>query len=365
MAEIERKLGEQGWTAADKPTTAKAKQRLTQEDREFMVMHPDDVRTGALLIREGDLDKAAALYRRCLATSRRLAKNKADTDARNTFDQALDGLVEIAGRLLQQRSHGQASEIIQELIATSPELLKVQLVRALAFMLGGEGREAHAIFVQHRGKIVGENTWEASVLAAFVTLRQSGHSHALMDEVEKLFGKQPVATTMPETPLAPSPDPLAHLVEADDVQSGNTLFEHRRFDEALAVYRRHLQGWYIRRSRNQINQGSITNRNAAVERIIDLATLKILDREYNVALQIAEGALDAMPGDTKAKICVAHAQMFLGRVEEARAGYLACRGKRANAEQSGASIIARDFTAFREAELTHALMDEIETLLAR
>jgi hypothetical protein len=57
----------------------------------------------------------------------------------------------------------------------------------------------------------------------------------------------------------------------------------------------------------------------------------------------------------------AHALMFLGRVEEARALYLQYRGrKNVLGEKPWDAIVLEDFAELRQAGLTHPLMDEIE-----
>jgi len=57
--------------------------------------------------------------------------------------------------------------------------------------------------------------------------------------------------------------------------------------------------------------------------------------------------------------------MFLGRVEEARALYLAHRGaKNVAGEKAWETAVTEDFAELRAAKLMHPLMDEIEQLFA-
>jgi len=57
--------------------------------------------------------------------------------------------------------------------------------------------------------------------------------------------------------------------------------------------------------------------------------------------------------------------MFLGRVEEARALYLAHRGaKNVAGEKAWETAVTEDFAELRAAKLMHPLMDEIERLFA-
>ena len=55
--------------------------------------------------------------------------------------------------------------------------------------------------------------------------------------------------------------------------------------------------------------------------------------------------------------------MFLGRQEEAKALYLAYKGKRVSDEVSWERTIADDFAEFRKAGLTHPMMADIENEL--
>lgn len=59
----------------------------------------------------------------------------------------------------------------------------------------------------------------------------------------------------------------------------------------------------------------------------------------------------------------AHALMFLGRTDEARAIYLAHRGEQINGKTWEQQTLA-DFAELRKAGLTNPLMDEIEKAFA-
>ncbi len=59
----------------------------------------------------------------------------------------------------------------------------------------------------------------------------------------------------------------------------------------------------------------------------------------------------------------AHALMFLGRAEEARAAYLEHKGKAIAGQGLWEEVIAKDFAEFEKRGLTHPQMAEIKALL--
>src|SRR5665213_1583614 len=108
-----------------------------------------------------------------------------------------------------------------------------QAVRAQALMFLGHGKEAHEIFLRYRGRDVGPDSWQATILKDFEAHRKAGRSHALMTEIERLFGK-PVVTAPSALVVADD----TNLADADDVESGTKLFSMGRLREALVVYLR-------------------------------------------------------------------------------------------------------------------------------
>jgi hypothetical protein len=56
--------------------------------------------------------------------------------------------------------------------------------------------------------------------------------------------------------------------------------------------------------------------------------------------------------------------MLLGRIDEARALYLAHRGEKVEGDTTWESGVLADFDSFRKAGFTNPLMDEIEKTFA-
>jgi hypothetical protein len=94
----------------------------------------------------------------------------------------------------------------------------------------------------------------------------------------------------------------------------------------------------------------------------EVAWYALFAREFTIALTAADRAHALLPGDLMIETNRAHALIFLERGEDAKALYLAYKGKPMS-EQDGKlweRAIAEDFAEFRKAGLTHPMMAEIE-----
>jgi TPR repeat protein len=85
-------------------------------------------------------------------------------------------------------------------------------------------------------------------------------------------------------------------------------------------------------------------------------------REFTKALTDSERAHALLPDDLVPETNRAHALMFLEREEEAKALYLANKGKRMSGQDSRLweHVIVKDFAELRQAGLTHPMMADIE-----
>jgi len=94
----------------------------------------------------------------------------------------------------------------------------------------------------------------------------------------------------------------------------------------------------------------------------DVARYALFAREFIKALAVAVRAHALLPDDLGIEINRAHALMFLGRGEEAKALYLTYKGKPIPDENGKLweRVIAEDFAKFRKAGLTHPMMADIE-----
>jgi tetratricopeptide (TPR) repeat protein len=87
----------------------------------------------------------------------------------------------------------------------------------------------------------------------------------------------------------------------------------------------------------------------------------LLGREFVAALEAADEAIAVTPDQIWLYTNRAHALMFLGRTEEARALYLRYRGeKNVDGQNTWEAVVLDDFAELRKAGLASPLMDEIE-----
>ncbi len=87
----------------------------------------------------------------------------------------------------------------------------------------------------------------------------------------------------------------------------------------------------------------------------------VLTSDFAMAIDAADQAIGLAPEATWLYAIRAHALMFAGRVDEARALYLKYRGeKNVMAGKSWDAVIIEGFAALKKAGLVSPLMDEIE-----
>jgi tetratricopeptide (TPR) repeat protein len=102
-----------------------------------------------------------------------------------------------------------------------------------------------------------------------------------------------------------------------------------------------------------------------IGRIGNLAYRFVLARDFSRALEAADQVISLAPDEVWVHGNRAHALMFLGREDEARALYLRYRGeKNVQGEKSWEAATIADFAEMRAAGLVHPLMDEIERRFA-
>jgi len=102
-----------------------------------------------------------------------------------------------------------------------------------------------------------------------------------------------------------------------------------------------------------------------IDRIGDLANRFVLARNFATALEAADQSISLAPDEIWLYANRAHALMFLGQIEEAKALYLKYRDQ--TDVQDGKSwkvVIHEDFAELRKAGLNNLLIDEIEKLFA-
>ena len=144
---------------------------------------------------------------------------------------------------------------------------------------------------------------------------------------------------------------------------GDLLVVQGNLPEALKTFR---DGLAIRERLAKADPSNVRWRadlRLSIDRIGSLAYLLVLAEDFSNALDAVDQALALASDQLWLHSNRAHALMFLGRVDEARALYLAHRGaKSVVGEKAWETVVTEQFAELRAAKLTHPLMDEIEQL---
>ena len=149
------------------------------------------------------------------------------------------------------------------------------------------------------------------------------------------------------------------LVSYDKV--GDVLVAQGNLGEALKSYRDGLAITERLAAADPSSTERYRNLKFSIERIGRLAYSWVLVRNFASALEAADLVISVSPNTTLLYRYRAHALMFLGRVDEARALYVRYRHeKNVQNWKSWVTLVLEDFAALRKAGLAHPLMDEVE-----
>ena len=147
---------------------------------------------------------------------------------------------------------------------------------------------------------------------------------------------------------------------------GDVLVAQGNLKEALETYRNSLtisKALVAKDGSNKQWQGVL---DYGIGQTGGLAYRFVIARDFADALEAADEAIALAPDKIWIYTNRAHALMFLGRIDEARALYLQYRGKpNVVGDKPWEEAILADFAELRKAGLTHPLMDEIENTFKR
>lgn len=367
MDEIEQRYADEGWTTNirnTKSTVPKMKPELV----EHFFSNSDQIKDGDKLRESGYVHEALTVYLRSLRNwQKNVAKDGTRDDWKQNVATAADRIALAIQDLFYRGKFISALENADKAAALAPGNLLLQAVRACALLLkGGHDNEARALFMRHSDKTHANKTWEALIADKFAELRRMGCGRPLMDEIEQRFAGLELSE-FPDVDVtharADTKDQTFALAHATDLISAKTLQDRERLEEALVVYGRFLQAANAKIdgfASGQFNIQVVDDRKTASDNLADLAISFLTDRNFTKALEAIDLALSA---DNAPQLYIwrAHALMFLSRIEEARTLYLRCRDEKVDG-RNGADVILSDFASLRRGDLSHPLMDEIETL---
>jgi tetratricopeptide (TPR) repeat protein len=136
--------------------------------------------------------------------------------------------------------------------------------------------------------------------------------------------------------------------------------------EALDTYRHSLAIVRALVANSASNTQWQSDLDFVINQIGYLAPRFVLAGNFSKALEVADQAIALAPSKAWLDVNRAHALMFLGRTDEARALYQAHRGETIpeNADKLWQRVISEDFAVLRKSGLANPLMDEIEKQFA-
>jgi len=198
MDEMKKRFADAGWTT-QLGNKMSRRPEMNGEDSVFVQTHPDEIKSGDLLDQHGKPEGAAAAYLRNL--KRWQAKHKlggASPAAEANIQIALGRIGRMAQKFLVAGCFAQARDCAEAAIAAAPDNLELHAIRAHALMFMEQDNDARSLFLQHRGRMIGDQPWEAVIRQGFEDQRKAGRSRRLMDAIEREFAAGGTA----ETPAA-------------------------------------------------------------------------------------------------------------------------------------------------------------------
>ena len=343
---------------------------------------PSAIKSGDVLTVQHEFEQALAQYRSELVRCKNeLTANRESGAAQYDFCRAVARIGLLANRLLLEGNFQHALETANEAIsegtsafysfpklgffdhsifAAAERVRWIRLIHANALMLLGNLDKAKQSLLAFRRapskKFRLSFDWEDTVFRDFALLRRAGYAHFLMTDIEhEFFDNGRVRNRDGE--IVPNAEGLPH---ADEIQSADTLAKQQP-EEALAVYRRLLSDCEAESTQSK---SSRIEQNLLVSRIGLLAWPCLLGRKEAAALTCADTALAYDPYSSSLNFNRAHALMFLGRVDEARAIYLGYIDKMMSGEDTANVAIQKDFGDLRKIGRENKLMSEVERRFA-
>ena len=189
--------------------------------------------------------------------------------------------------------------------------------------------------------------------------------HQPADAVEHLRG----AIAADESDVLVNPDYASHFrtsIDSQTLKLGELLVGLGQSDQAVTVFRKALENREQQKraiEAEEAKTGKPGPSTALALRRVSFGALRA--RDFSRALSAADESLILKGDDLVVVGNRAHALMFLGRRDEARAIYLAHKGKTLSADAGNAweKRVAADFAELRKAGMDDPLMTEVATIL--
>lgn len=142
---------------------------------------------------------------------------------------------------------------------------------------------------------------------------------------------------------------------------GRILRQQHRFDAANTIFRQNIERTKAIAAKHASNEQAQEDFSDSIDAFGGTAYHAVLAHDFEEALKIADEAIALAPDRIWLNSNRAHALLFLGREDEARAVYLRYQGvEKALGDRAWDDVILTDFAEIRETGIDHPLMGEIE-----
>jgi eukaryotic-like serine/threonine-protein kinase len=338
-------------------------------------------KVGRVLVAMGRRDEALVSYQKALTLAEKLAANDPSNaewqhDLSISYERIGDAL-----ELLRQHegalaSHHKSLAIREKLAAGDPGNTRWQRELSVSYgkignILLAAGRHEEALAAYQKDLPIAEKLaasdpgnaeWQRDLSVSFNkignVLEAAGrHEEALGAYQKDLAITQKLAASDPGNAQWQRDLSVSYTIVGDMLRNAD------QGEEALAAYQKALVIDQKLTASDPSNAEWQDDLRISISRIGGMAYRLILARDFARALGAADQTIALAPDKIWLYTNRAHALMFLGHVEEARALYLKYRGEKG--VQSGKSwqvVILEDFAELRKNGLRSHMMDEIEKL---
>ena len=287
-------------------------------------------KVGDVLSNQNQLDEALKAYQAKLDIDRHLAQSDtSNTDRQRELAVADNNVGDV---LLMQGKGGEALQFYHDGFDTMRALLKTDPSNGM---------------------------WQSDLSVSYVKMGLALQNQSNQADALKSF-QSALDIMQKRSQAAPADLDAQRRVAVLDNMVGDVLKADGKLDQALASYRESVAVMTHLTKSDPENEGWKGDLQFSVSKVGGLAFNFELAGNFATALQVADEAIALAPDQIWLYTNKAHALMFLGRTDEARELYLKYRGTRLQKDKPWEAAVLEDFAAFRKAQLSNPLMDEIE-----
>jgi tetratricopeptide (TPR) repeat protein len=336
-------------------------------------------RIGGVLTADGDLSDAAESYRLALAIRERMAGvDPANATAQHELAADYDRL---GDTLLNERAFPDALKFYRSSLATLQHLADAhsgntgwQWDLSTAYTKIGEvlkemGELSEALAAYRDGLAIRERlsaatpanlSWRRELAVSYNRVGDMLLAQSQLADALKYYGN---GLSVMKRLVDEHPENLGWQRDVSFCYNkvAGVMAAQGNPDDALRTYRDSLAITERLLAANHSNAQWQRDLNFIASRICGLGYKFVLAREFAKALDAADQALALTSDSVWFNLVRAHALMFLGRPDEARAVYLQYRGrKNVVGDKSWDAAVRQNFAELRKAGLSNPLMDQIE-----